>query len=111
MSPRSPSVSTSLSRIAWVTRTLSALCYVWQQPELARALDRDRELALVAPAGAGDPGRADLALLAHRAAQRAEVLVVHDVDLVAAELAWLAPAAPGGTLASVPSPALLPAAL
>src|SRR5918912_188025 len=103
MSPRSPSVSTSLSRIAWVTRTLSALCYVWQQPELARALDRDRELALVAPAGAGDPGRADLALLAHRAAQRAEVLVVDDVDLVPAELARLAPAAAGWALLVTPA--------
>src|SRR3954464_9615386 len=54
-------------------------------------------------AGTGDPGRANLALLAHRPAQRAEVLVVNDVDLVAAELARLAPTAAPLALPVTPS--------
>src|SRR4051794_20858271 len=78
---------------------------VREQAELASTLDGDRELALVAPAVAGDTGRADLALLAHSPPQRSEVLVVDDVDLVAAELARLAPAA--ATLALLVTPATL----
>src|SRR3954471_17906084 len=83
--------------------------HVRQEPQLASALDRDRELLLVPAAGARNAGRADLALLAHRAAQRAEVLVVDDLDLVAAELAWLAPAASRWTLLVTPARCLLPA--
>src|SRR3954467_4395719 len=60
-------------------------------------------------AGAWGAGRADPALLAHRATQRAEVLVVDDVDLVAAELAGLAPAASRWTLLVTPARCLLPA--
>src|SRR5918996_4572572 len=68
---------------------------VRQEPELTRPLDRDGELGLVAPAGAGHARRADLALVADRAAQRCEVLVVDHVDLVLAERAGL-PARPTG---------------
>src|SRR3954464_2531116 len=60
-------------------------------------------------AGACDAGRADLALLAHRATERAEVLVVDDVDLVSAELAWLTPAAARWALLVTPARCLLPA--
>src|SRR3712207_3878501 len=45
------------------------------------------ELGLVAAACAGHARRADLALVADRAAQRGEVLVVDDVDLLPAERA------------------------
>src|SRR5205085_10241834 len=89
----------------------SAFRDVWQEADLSGTLDRPRELALMAPAASGDPGRADLALLAHGPAQRAEVLVVDDVDLVPAERAGLPPAASGRALSSVPSPGRLPAAL
>src|SRR3954462_6972589 len=82
---------------------------VRKEAKLAGALHGDRELLLVPPAGARDASRADLALLAHRAAQRAEVLVVDDVDLVAAELAGLAPAASRRTLLVTPARCLLPA--
>ncbi len=69
--------------------SVSPGCHVGQQRQLPRAFDRAGELALVPPAAAGDPGRPDLALVAHRAAQRGGVLVVDKVDLVAAERAWL----------------------
>src|SRR3954469_25678168 len=87
----------------------SSVGHVGQQAELAGALDCDRELLLVPTAGASDACRADLALLAHRAAQRSEVLVVDDIDLVAAELARLAPAASRWTLLVTPARCLLPA--
>src|SRR3954451_22766813 len=87
----------------------SSVGHVGQQAELAGALDRDRELLLVPTAGASYASRADLALLAHRAAQRAEVLVVDDIDLVAAELARLAPAASRWTPLVTPARCLLPA--
>src|SRR3954469_11852074 len=88
---------------------LSSIGDVRKEPELAGALDRDRELLLVPAAGARDASRADLALLAHRAAQHAEVLVVDDLDLVTAELARLAPAASRWTLLVTPARCLLPA--
>src|SRR4051812_2972994 len=87
----------------------SSVGHVGQKAELAGALDRDRELLLVPAAGASDASGADLALLAHRAAQRAEVLVINDVDLVAAELARLAPATARGALLVTPARCLLPA--
>src|SRR4051812_37154980 len=68
---------------------------VGQQGELAGALDRARQLDLVAPAGAGDPPGADLALLRDVLAQGRDVLVVDLLDLVPAERAGLAPAAAG----------------
>src|SRR3954463_6163125 len=82
---------------------------VGQEAKLAGALDGDRELLLVPAAGACDAGRADLALLAHRATERAEVLVVDHVDLVSAELAGLAPAAARWALLVTPARCLLPA--
>src|SRR5918997_7184975 len=95
-SPRSPSVSTSLRRIAWAiwSRRLP-VCDVRQEPHLTRPLDRGGELGLVAAAGAGHARGADLALVADRAAQRREVLVVDDVDLLPAERARLE--APAGS--------------
>src|SRR4051794_32170033 len=75
---------------------------------LAGGMVRDAELLLVPAAGASDPGRADLALLAHGATQRAEVLVIDHVDLVTAELAWLAPAASRWALLVTPARCLLP---
>src|SRR4051794_25562040 len=87
----------------------SSVGHVGQEAKLAGTLDRDRELLLVPAAGARDASRADLALLAHRAAQRAEVLVIDDVDLVAAELARLAPAASRWPLLVTPAHCLLPA--
>src|ERR671914_1095391 len=60
-------------------------------------------------AGAGDASGADLALLAHGAAQRAEVLVVDDIHLVAAELTRLALAA--SCRSSLVTPAGRPATL
>src|SRR4051794_5676043 len=87
----------------------SSVGHVGQESELAGALHRDRELLLVPAAGARDASRADLALLAHRAAQGAEVLVIDDVDLVAAELARLAPAPSPWTLLVTPARCLLPA--
>src|SRR5919108_2545262 len=87
----------------------SAVGDVGQEAQFTSALDRLGELALMAPAGPGDAGGPDLALLAHGAAQGAEVLVVDDVDLVAAEGARLpAPAGPR-TLLAVASPRLLSA--
>ena len=63
----------------------------------AAALHRAGQLRLVTPAGAGDARRADLALVADRAPQGSEVLVVDDVDLLPAERARLeAPASRGG---------------
>src|SRR5438270_7975529 len=114
MSPRSPSRSTALSRIACVTWRLPlALGYVRKESEFPGALYRLGQLALVAAAGSGDARGADLPLLAHRPAKRGEVLVVDNVDLVPAELARLAAAAAGRSLASVPpaAGALLPATL
>src|SRR5439155_9198737 len=63
--------------------------HVRQQRHLACALDRDRDLALVPAARAGDPAVADLALLGDVAAQLVDVLVVDLVDLVLAEEAGL----------------------
>src|SRR3954452_3484052 len=78
---------------------VTALGHVRQQRQLARALDRPGDLALVAAAGAGDAPRADLAAVGDQPAQRADVLVVDLVDLVAAVRTGLAPAAAGTALA------------
>ena len=66
-----------------------------RQRQLACALDRPRDLHLVAPAGARDAARADLALLGDELAQRGDVLVVDLLDFVAAVLTGLAPPAAG----------------
>src|SRR6185295_3395904 len=72
------------------------VAHVRQEGELAGALDRDRDLALVAPAGAADPPRANLALLRNVTAKLVDVLVVDLVHLRLAEEAGLAAPAPHG---------------
>src|SRR5205814_3787428 len=64
------------------------------QRHRARALDRVRQLALVACAAPRNAARDDLATLADEVPEPAHVLVVEDVDLVSAELADLPPAEP-----------------
>src|SRR5438876_4141576 len=59
--------------------------HVRQERHLARTLDRDRDLHLVAPARAGDAAAADLALLRDVAPELVDVLVVDLGDLVLAE--------------------------
>src|SRR6476469_9063407 len=77
-----------------------ALGDVGQQRHFPRALDRDRDLPLVPPAGAGDPARADLPLLGDVAAQLIGVLPVDLHDLVPAEQAVLLPDRAGGGAAA-----------
>src|SRR5215208_1896380 len=60
---------------------------VREERHLARPLDREGDLPLMAPAGAGDSPRADLALLGDVATKLVCVLVVHLRDLLAAEVA------------------------
>src|SRR6185312_6277658 len=73
----------------------TALVDIRQQRKLTGPLDRTGDLHLVAPARAGDPPRADLALLGDELPQRDNVLVVDLLDLILAVLAGLAPAAAG----------------
>ena len=63
-----------------------------QQRDLARALDRDGQAALMARAGAGLAPRLDLAALGDVAPQLVRLLVVDVLDLVDAESADLAAA-------------------
>src|SRR5207302_1011145 len=63
---------------------------VRHQREIARALDRRRELALVVGARSGDPCRDDLAVLADEVLQQIDVLVVDPLDLLGGEAAELA---------------------
>src|SRR2546430_1834357 len=63
---------------------------VRHQGEVARALDRRRELALVVSARSGDPRRDDLAVLADEVLQKIDVLVVDPLDLLGGEAAELA---------------------
>src|SRR4051812_49567423 len=65
---------------------------VRQQREEARALDRFRELALIARGGAGDARRDDLARLVDEVLEDLDVLVVDPLDLVGGEAAELAAA-------------------
>src|ERR1043165_3355004 len=65
---------------------------VRQQREEARALDRVRELALVARRGAGDARGDDLAGLVDEVLQDLDVLVVDPFDLLGGEAAELAAA-------------------
>src|SRR3954452_4531345 len=76
---------------------------VRQERQLAGALHGRRDLVLVTPAGAGDAPRPDLAALRDELAQRVDVLVVDELDLVAAVLALLATAAATDTLAISPA--------
>src|SRR5207253_4883041 len=61
--------------------------HVWNQRNLARALDGGLQLALVHRARARDAPRQDLAALGDERADQLHVLVVDVVDLVRAELA------------------------
>src|SRR5258705_13046664 len=63
---------------------------VRHQREIARALDRRRELGLVMSAGSGDPRRNDLAVLADEVFEQIDVLVVDPLDLLRGETAELA---------------------
>src|SRR5581483_5692562 len=64
--------------------TAGRVGHVGQQGELAGPLHRPGHLALMAPARAGDPTRADLAALRDEPAQHRDVLVVDLLDLVPA---------------------------
>src|SRR3954449_8342116 len=90
--------------MACATGPLPALADVGEQADLTGALDRARQLRLVAAAGAGDAGGADLALVAHRAPQPCDVLVVDGVDLVPAVRTGLAAPASGRALPVSPAP-------
>src|SRR5690606_27480370 len=65
---------------------------VRDQREEARALDRERQLTLVARLGAGDAARHDLAVLGEGLAQGVEILVIDLLDALGGELAELAAA-------------------
>src|SRR5262245_45864969 len=130
-SPRSPSCSTSWRRIAWgivgvlplavaiaiaipVARAalvagLPRVADVRQQRQLTRALHGRGDLVLMTPARTGDAARADLAPVRDELAERVDVLVVDELDLVAAVLAGLTTAAAGSAFAI--TPARRPAAL
>src|SRR4051794_29213760 len=74
----------------FMSRLLSATGRgVGQQSELAGVLDRDRDVALVLHAVAGDPTRADLAAVGDELAEQRGVLVVDTGRLLLAELANL----------------------
>src|SRR5436190_7429304 len=70
----------------------SSVCDVRNQRNLAGALERRLQLALVHRTRARDPARQDLPALRHEGAQQLDVLVVDVVDLVRAELADFAAA-------------------
>src|SRR5205809_4928243 len=63
---------------------------VRHQREVARALHRRRELALVVGARTGDPRRDDLAVFADEVLQQIDVLVIDPLDLLGGEAAELA---------------------
>src|SRR6185436_15919083 len=67
-----------------------------KERDVTRALDRERDLALVKGAVAADAARNDLAALRHEVFERLRVLVVDRHGLIRAELAntLLATAAP-----------------
>src|SRR5215208_1987570 len=72
--------------------SMSVQVRVGQQREEARALDRVRQLALVAGGGAGDARRDDLAGLVDEVLEHFDVLVVDPLDLLGGEAAELAAA-------------------
>src|SRR5439155_2304754 len=76
---------------AAVRALLAALRDVRQQRHLACPLHRHGDLPLVAPAGTGDPARADLPLLGDVAPELVRVLPVDVHDLVSAEPTVLLP--------------------
>src|SRR5688572_13182478 len=72
--------------------TFSVQVRVGQQREEARALDRVRQLALVAGGGAGDTRRDDLAGLVDEVLERLDVFVVDPLGFLGGEAAELAAA-------------------
>src|SRR5215475_4869203 len=90
--------------------TSSSVCDVRNQRDLTRALERDLQLALMHRAGAGNPPRQDFPALRDERSQQLHVLVIDVVDLVRAELADLATAEHGTTLAVLLVAAFLVAA-
>src|SRR5262249_12284897 len=89
--------------------------HIRYQRELARPLDRRRQLPLVHRARARDPPRLDLPALGQERRQQPDVLVIDVVDLLRAELAHAATAEKASTrgvtaLAFVLVAALAPAA-
>src|SRR6266705_4078835 len=88
-SPRAPRLTTFSRRITCIAAP-SVQVGVGHQREIARALHRRRELALVVGARSGDPRRDDLAVLADEVLQQVDVLVVDPLDLLSGEAAELA---------------------
>src|SRR3954468_3624701 len=88
---------------------LAGVADVRQQRELARPLHGRGDLVLMPPTGSGDAARTNLAAIRDELPERVDVLVVDELDLVAAVLAGLAAPAAGTALAI--SPARRPAAL
>jgi hypothetical protein len=76
---------------------------IWQQRNLARALYRERDAALVLCAGADLPARFELPTVGHVTAEHRDILVIGVLDLVDAEGAATAPGAetPAATTAAL----------
>src|SRR6185436_15305671 len=90
-SPRLPRFATFSMRITCIALS-SVQVGIRQQREEARALDRIRQLPLVAGRGPGDARRDDLAGLVDEVLEDLDVLVVDPLDLVGGEAAELAAA-------------------
>src|SRR5438034_1714657 len=84
-SPRRPSLATSSSRMTFISVLVRG--GVRQQRDRPRALDRVRELALLARAASRDPTWDDLPALRDEAPEPAHILVIDERDLVRTELA------------------------
>src|SRR5690242_21390466 len=91
-SPSSPRLATFSMRITCMAACSSMQVRVGQEREEARALDRFRELPLVAGRRPGDARRDDLARLVHEVLEDLDVLVVDPLDLFRGEAAELAAA-------------------
>src|SRR3954451_10232790 len=102
-----PAATTAAATLALVRA--GALADVREQRQLTRALDRASDLVLVPTAGARDAARADLSAVRDELAEKIDVLVVDELDLVAAVLAGL-PASAAASGLAIP-PARGPAAL
>src|SRR3982751_5942530 len=85
-----PRFATLVSRMT--SMVISMLVGVRQQREVARPLDRGRELTLVERLGAGDAARDDLAGLGDVLLERGQILVVDLLDAFGRETAELATA-------------------
>src|SRR3954471_5866520 len=92
MSALAVAVAVATSAATVLAVPAGRLGHVWQQRQLAGALDGRRDLVLVAPARPGDAPGADLPAVGDELPQGRDVLVVDELDLVAAERARLAPA-------------------